>query len=730
DAVSQGVDLGTGSTFTFKDDGPSIDISKIAAPAALTVDETVLGTDASFSVANVFQGGFSAYGADGAGSVSYGLQLSGNNIGSGLFAHGAGGAKGSEILLSQSGNVITGAVNGTAYFTITLANGQVTLDQLKAIWHDNTGSNNEPLSLTLANNTLQLVATVTDADGDAVSQGVDLGTGSTFTFKDDGPSIDVDDLSVYRTPGVTVGAYDFHVGADAAPFNTSFPAGALVWTNKPTGYDFALKAGTTNTYTATYEESGTSKTYFEVTIKSDGSYEFKLVTPAPSVSIGSGPLLAGFTSSSSVQSYTFPKSLFGGAFELVATGYVNGVQKNLSISSSELGVDDGVIHNSSSKNDVLRLDVQQQSGYENATISSLTLRLSSTGSLATGDDLKLTVKYTDGTSVGIPVEYDGSGSVTFNINTSKTVDYVEFDIVDSKNVTAKVEGVSLEYTTVVDPADSQLTFDLKGSDADKDTATASFIVNVMAGTAGDDTISTGASADRISGGAGNDTISSGGGNDYLDGGAGNDTLSGGSGDDTLKGGAGNDSIDGGSGTDLLDLSDASASLTFTLAQNSNGTTVNLTNVGLGTDTYKNIEGLVGSDFNDVLTGSANGDRLYGGAGSDHMAGDAGSDTFKIDADSLQLGIDDVIADYNYAEGDTVDLTALLGNLPTGTNLDGNFVQVVQNGQDANLQVDTDGSAGNGSGWHTVAVLEDFQVSTEVVKILFTENGAPKTQDVS
>ncbi|MCY1234225.1 hypothetical protein D9M72_467990 [compost metagenome] len=189
-------------------------------------------------------------------------------------------------------------------------------------------------------------------------------------------------------------------------------------------------------------------------------------------------------------------------------------------------------------------------------------------------------------------------------------------------------------------------------------------------------------------------------------------------------------------------------MTFTLVQGSGDTTVNLTSVGLGTDTYRNIEGLIGSDFNDTLTGSASNDELYGGGGSDTinggggsdllyggqgsdtMTGDGGGDTFVIDAGSLQLSIDDVITDYNYAQGDTVDLSELLGSLPTGTNLDGNFVQVVQDGQNANLQVDTDGSAGNASGWHTVAVLEDFQVSTEVVKILFTENGAPKTQDVS
>ncbi|MCK3781055.1 type I secretion C-terminal target domain-containing protein [Ensifer sesbaniae] len=112
-----------------------------------------------------------------------------------------------------------------------------------------------------------------------------------------------------------------------------------------------------------------------------------------------------------------------------------------------------------------------------------------------------------------------------------------------------------------------------------------------------------------------------------------------------------------------------------------------------------------------------------------MTGDGGGDTFVIDSDSLS-NIHDVIADYNFGEDDSVDLSALLGNLPSGTNLDGNYVQVVQDGQNANLQVDTDGSAGNAQGWHTVAVLENFQVSTEVVKVLFNdENGAKTSQNI-
>ncbi|PSS59656.1 hypothetical protein C6558_37340 [Ensifer sp. NM-2] len=211
-----------------------------------------------------------------------------------------------------------------------------------------------------------------------------------------------------------------------------------------------------------------------------------------------------------------------------------------------------------------------------------------------------------------------------------------------------------------------------------------------------------------------------------------------------------DSFNGAGGMDMVSYQSASAGVVASLAAPA-------ANSGdAAGDGYTAIEGLVGSSYNDVLTGDSLGntligdsgsdalygnsgndilvggtgdDFLYGGTGSDTMTGGSGKDTFVVDLDSLQLGIDDVITDYNYAENDNVDLSALLGNLPTGTNLDGNYVQVVQDGQNANLQVDTDGSAGNGAAWHTVAVLEDFQVSTEVVKVLFNENGAPKTQDV-
>ena len=94
----------------------------------------------------------------------------------------------------------------------------------------------------------------------------------------------------------------------------------------------------------------------------------------------------------------------------------------------------------------------------------------------------------------------------------------------------------------------------------------------------------------------------------LDGGAGNDTLIGTRDDD-----------------DRASYSSATAgvnvSLLLTGAQDTGGA---------GLDTLKNIEGLVGSQFNDTLTGSEIDNVLNGGAGADRMIGGNGNDAYHVD----------------------------------------------------------------------------------------------------
>lgn len=107
--------------------------------------------------------------------------------------------------------------------------------------------------------------------------------------------------------------------------------------------------------------------------------------------------------------------------------------------------------------------------------------------------------------------------------------------------------------------------------------------------------------------------------DLLLGSAGNDLISGGVGDDSLRGGGGEDTLDGGSGVDLVDYADAPAGLWIDLSTPARNTGLAVYNV------FIDIEGVIGSAFDDNLTGDAGANRLFGGTGDDRLTGGAGND---------------------------------------------------------------------------------------------------------
>lgn len=169
-------------------------------------------------------------------------------------------------------------------------------------------------------------------------------------------------------------------------------------------------------------------------------------------------------------------------------------------------------------------------------------------------------------------------------------------------------------------------------------------VVIVAGAAGDDTITGGSAADAIVGDAGNDTLAGGPGPDSIDGVAGNDTLNGDLGDDTLSSSAGTDVIDGGGGVDTLSFENATQGVTASVAGSLYG------GDGYGTsanETYTGIENLFGGPFQDQLTGDASANDLRGGDSSDNLFGGDGGDTlngglgndgvFGEDGDDLLFG---------------------------------------------------------------------------------------------
>ncbi|AZE03627.1 VCBS domain-containing protein [Pseudomonas chlororaphis] len=128
--------------------------------------------------------------------------------------------------------------------------------------------------------------------------------------------------------------------------------------------------------------------------------------------------------------------------------------------------------------------------------------------------------------------------------------------------------------------------------------------------------------------------------------------------------------------------------------------------------------LVGSMLADTLSGSDGNDIIVGRGGEDSLSGGAGADMFAY-LNANEGG--DHILDYNFAEGDTLDLSTLLNaNFVSGTSQVADFVQLAQSGSDITMQVDPDG-ANNGKHFVDVAVLDHIGTpNPDLVRTWFGE----------
>jgi serralysin len=136
------------------------------------------------------------------------------------------------------------------------------------------------------------------------------------------------------------------------------------------------------------------------------------------------------------------------------------------------------------------------------------------------------------------------------------------------------------------------------------------VLSFVDGIFGGFSIAAGVVIENASGGAGNDDIF---------GNAANNELKGNAGDDVLVGREGGDKLDGGTGFDTASYLTAESGVRASLAGGS----------GSGDayhDTFKNIESLQGSNFNDELEGDNRGNTLLGEGGNDYLDGDDGNDT--------------------------------------------------------------------------------------------------------
>ena len=238
-----------------------------------------------------------------------------------------------------------------------------------------------------------------------------------------------------------------------------------------------------------------------------------------------------------------------------------------------------------------------------------------------------------------------------------------------------------------------------------DTITGNTVDNILNGGDGDDTLFGQAGNDELNGGLGNDSLTGGAENDIVNGGDGNDTIHYriGDGVDTMDGGAeidtvnitdaaGNDgtlnvSYDGGltavEGGAIFNIEVVHADLgdgvnTLSYAGSGAGVTVDLAaGTASGFTQVSNVQNVIGTSMDDILSGDSNAnslsgstgnDILNGGAGNDELIGGAGNDTIRY---TIGDGIDTVID--GGADTDTVDILANGGDDTLTVTYDGTTI---------------------------------------------------------
>jgi Ca2+-binding RTX toxin-like protein len=211
-----------------------------------------------------------------------------------------------------------------------------------------------------------------------------------------------------------------------------------------------------------------------------------------------------------------------------------------------------------------------------------------------------------------------------------------------------------------------------------DTLTGSGGANVLSGAGGDDTLEGGAGVDALNGGDGNDRVIY---SSFTVGAAFNfmsqmyqgdvnevwsniESATGTQGNDNFSPSLANNHMDGQGGIDSVSYNDSNAAVTISL----NGT------AGVGGfaegDTLANIETVVGSTYNDVITGTSAAETLRGGNGDDILKGGAG-------ADLLDGGGNSDTADYSASASGQVSINLLL-DTASGGDATGDMLDNIEN----------------------------------------------------
>ena len=248
----------------------------------------------------------SVYGADGAGTTAFSLNVSAAGVDSGLNT-----TEGTDILLYKEGDLIVGRAGsqaGPAAFALSIdpVSGQVSMVQYLSIQHPDATNPDE--SVSIATGAILAVTTVTDRDGDVST--ASTGIGNLVSFQDDAPALGtVQSQQASNDPAQTpaVGTLHFTPGADGAGSTMTITANVAGMTSG--GFNLVTQQSG-NVLTAYQDTDGDgikdaaeTTQVFTLTVNptagTSGQYVFDLINPLDptvtetliggSTSFGAGP---------------------------------------------------------------------------------------------------------------------------------------------------------------------------------------------------------------------------------------------------------------------------------------------------------------------------------------------------------------------------------------------------------------------------------------------------------
>ncbi|MEP9316283.1 DUF5801 repeats-in-toxin domain-containing protein [Pseudomonas sp. LABIM340] len=524
DGDSAQATLNIGQNLIFKDDGPTI--STTGSEPTLTVDETVLATNATANFAANFTSG---YGADGPGTLAYALSV----------VAGASGlvdtATGQAVNLSVNNGVVEGrtAVSNVLVFTVSAAsNGDVTLDQMRAVVHANASDPDDSRTLT-SDSLVKLTATITDKDGDSAQ--ATLNIGQNLVFKDDGPSLAFGNIVGTGSTIAQTGYWDHAFGADGSSAagldialangqftlvrpngTTTTGTGTLTETSPSPDANGAFHfAGTlTGDFDNNASTANTSVDY-TLTALADGTYTLDLVQGFSStlvLSTANGQLGAGgpdpvqtltigtdavvFFAAKALAPQTGSNSILTG----IGLGLTDPTEAQLQTNPLPSYIDDQKALNVSTSGIGVKNNVLQGSGAgitagDDSFVANPQTLLTSVkvfidnsvgGYDPTSESLYYVAYYDDGTTSGAPIKVlaanlqnESGGQKSFTVQTvaGKLIDAIQLTMAEGM-----IKVPTIQFIKQVEnlASDVKLSFNATVTDKDGDAATSSFTANLFA----------------------------------------------------------------------------------------------------------------------------------------------------------------------------------------------------------------------------------------------------------